>query len=155
MKPRHRNHDRGAANDETRPRVVVDMAGDLFHAGHVSLLQKVHARFPRAHVTVWLHTDEQILSYKGRLPVMDYACRKIVLESCRHVDAVVQAPNEFTSAALAPFDYICHGDDLLSWGDGLKERFYGAALREHKLVTVPYAEGISTTYLVERCKKMP
>ncbi len=154
MKPRDANDNRRDANDETRPRVVVDMAGDLFHAGHVSLLQKVRARFPTAHITIWLHTDEQILSYKGRRPVMDYACRKIVLESCRHVDCVVQAPDEFTSSALAPFDCICHGDDLLSWDDGLKERFYGAALKERKLVTVPYTQGISTTYLVERCKKM-
>jgi cytidyltransferase-like protein len=133
--------------------VVVDMAADLFHAGHVSFLRKVRARFPSARITVWLHTDEQILSYKGCRPVMGYACRKAVLESCRLVDRVVEAPDEFTSSALAPFDYICHGDDLLSWDHALREHFYGAALREKKLVTVPYTQGISTSYLIERCKQ--
>jgi cytidyltransferase-like protein len=128
------------------------MAADLFHAGHVSFLTKVRARFPGAHVTVWLATDDQILDYKGHPPVMPYDCRKIVLESCRLVDCVEQAPDVYTSEALAPFDYLCHGDDLLRWDETLKERFYGAASREGKLVTVPYTSGISTTRLIERCK---
>jgi cytidyltransferase-like protein len=140
---------------EVRLRVVVDMAADLFHAGHVAFLQKVRARFPGAHLTVWLHTDDQILSYKGRRPVMDFACRTAVLEACRLVDRVTPAPDEFTSDALAPFDVLCHGDDVDRFGAGERERFYGAAAREGKLVTVPYTEGISTTDLIERCKRTP
>jgi glycerol-3-phosphate cytidylyltransferase len=140
-------------NAKTTVKIVADMAGDLFHAGHVAFLTKIRKLFPSAHLTVWLATDEQILSYKGRLPVMSYDCRKAVLKSCRLVDDVAQAPDVYTSAALSPFDYLCHGDDLLGWDDGVKERFYGAALREDKLVTVPYTKGISTTYLIERCKK--
>jgi cytidyltransferase-like protein len=135
------------------PRVVVDMAADLFHAGHVSFLRKVRARFPLAEITVWLHTDEQIHSYKRARPVMNFACRKAVLDSCALIERVVQAPDQFTGEALAPFDYLCHGDDLLSWDDELRERFYGAAMRAQKLVTVPYTRGISTTELIERCRE--
>jgi len=135
------------------PRVVVDMAADLFHAGHVSFLHKIRGLFPTAHITVWLQTDEQILDYKKRQPIIRYEERKVVLEACLLVDSVVAAPDEFTSVALAPFDYICHGDDLTVWSDELKERFYGAATREHKLVTVPYTQGISTTDLIDRCRK--
>jgi hypothetical protein len=69
------------------------------------------------------------------------------------VDSVVAAPDDFTSEALASFDYICHGDDLIGWHDELKKRFYGAALRDSKLVMVPYTRGISTTDLIDRCKK--
>ena len=145
-KRRHRRHAEGL-------RVVVDMAADLFHAGHVSFLRKVRAAFPIAHVTVWLQTDEQILGYKRRPPVARYHERKLVLEACRLVDSVVAAPDEFTSAALAQFDYICHGNDLMRWHHGLKERFYGAALKDRKLVTFPYTRGISTTDLIDRCRK--
>lgn len=134
-------------------KVVVDMAADLFHAGHVAFLEKVRARFPMAHVTIWLNTDEQILSYKGSTPVMDYACRKAVLDACRLVDRVIESPDVYTSTALEEFDFICHGDDLFRWDAETKERFYGAAIRENKLVTFPYTEGISTTLVIRRCKE--
>ena len=142
------------AHNEKLPKIVVDMAADLFHAGHIAFLRKVRARFPSAHVTVWLCTDEQILGYKGKTPIVNYASRKAVLEACSLVDAVVQSPDEHTSAALEPFDFLCHGDDLFDWDEKTKERFYGVAMRENKLVTVPYTEGISTTQLIERCKEM-
>lgn len=60
---------------------------DLFHAGHVELLKDC-ARLGQ--VWVALNTDEFVTEFKGQPPVIPYAQRKAVLESCSHVYAVIE-----------------------------------------------------------------
>lgn len=59
-----------------RTRVYVDMIGDLFHAGHVALLQA--AREHGDHLVVGMLSDEDAASYKRR-PVMTLAERVAVV----------------------------------------------------------------------------
>lgn len=132
--------------------LVVDMAADLFHRGHVQFLGLARDYFKNesmVHLTVALHTDEQILSYKGRLPVQDYECRRSVLQSCRLVDEVVKAPDYFDKTFSDKFDFLAHGDDLLTWDQEKIDRFYSVFMKENKLVLIPYTKGISTTMLIE------
>jgi len=73
-------------------RVYVDMVGDLFHAGHVSLLRE--ARGHGDWLVVGVLSDETAESYKRR-PIMTLAERVTVIEACRYVDEVVpDAPFE-------------------------------------------------------------
>lgn len=132
--------------------LVVDMAADLFHRGHVKFLSLAREYFkdgPMVHLTVALHTDEQILSYKGRLPVQDFECRKSVLQSCRMVDEVMKAPDYFDKDFSDQFDFLAHGDDLLTWDQEKIDRFYSIFIKENKLILIPYTKGISTTKLIE------
>ena len=128
-------------------RVYVDMVGDLFHAGHVSLLRE--ARRQGDWLVVGVLSDEAAASYKRR-PIMTLAERVAVIESCRYVDEVIEdAPFRWTDAFLDEhaITTVVHGDDLSPEG---AESVYGAAAATGRLVYVPRAGGISTTQLIER-----
>ena len=103
------NPDLGAA---AISRVYVDMVGDLFHAGHVSLLRE--ARRHGDWLVVGVLSDDTAASYKRR-PIMTLAERVAVIESCRYVDEVIEdAPFRVTEAFLDEhaITTVVHGDDL-------------------------------------------
>ncbi len=132
--------------------LVADMAADMFHRGHVRFLSLAREYFKNkksVYLTVALHTDEQIFSYKKRLPVQDFECRRSVLQSCRFVDEVIQAPDNFDKDFAGKFDFLVHGDDLFTWSTEKINRFYSVFIKENKLITIPYTKGISTTELIE------
>jgi cytidyltransferase-like protein len=128
-------------------RVYVDMVGDLFHAGHVSL-----RRAARRHgdwLVVGVLSDETAASYKRR-PIMTLAERVAVIESCRYVDEVIEdAPFRVTEGFLDEhaISTVVHGDDLSPEGARL---VYGAAAAAGKLTYVPRTREISTTQLIQR-----
>ena len=125
---------------------------DLPHHGHFRLLQRAHD-FGR--VIVGLNTDEFILQYKGRAPIMSFDERKEILMACRWVDEVVPnyggVDSKIAIDIVKP-DYIIIGSD---WArkdyykqmdftqDWLDERGIG-------LIYVPYTQGISSTDLKTR-----
>ena len=128
-------------------RVYVDMVGDLFHAGHVSLLRE--ARRHGDWLVVGVLSDDTAASYKRR-PIMTLAERVAVIESCRYVDEVIEdAPMRVTEEFLGAHDIatVVHGDDLSPEG---AEYVYGPAAAAGKLHYVPRAGGISTTQLIQR-----
>jgi cytidyltransferase-like protein len=123
------------------------MVGDLFHAGHVSLLRE--ARRHGDTLIVGVLSDDTAASYK-RPPIMTLPERVAVIESCRYVDEVIaDAPFEVTEEFLAEHDIgvVVHGDDLTPAG---AETIYGAAVSSGKLRYVPRRGGISTTQLIQR-----
>jgi glycerol-3-phosphate cytidylyltransferase len=125
---------------------------DLPHHGHFRLLQRAYD-FGR--VIVGLNTDEFILQYKGKAPIMSFDERKEILMACRWVDEVVPnyggADSKIAIDIVKP-DYIIIGSD---WArkdyykqmdftqDWLDERGIG-------LIYVPYTQGISSTDLKTR-----
>lgn len=128
---------------------------DLPHHGHFRLLQRAYD-FGR--VVVGLNTDEFILQYKGKAPIMSFDERKEILLACRWVDEVVPnyggADSKIAIDIVEP-DYIIIGSD---WArkdyykqmgftqDWLDERGIG-------LIYVPYTRGISSTDLKTRIDK--
>ncbi|GIF47202.1 hypothetical protein Afe04nite_17410 [Asanoa ferruginea] len=128
-------------------RVYVDMVGDLFHAGHVSLLRE--ARRHGDWLVVGVLADDAAASYKRR-PIMTLAERVAVIESCRYVDEVIEdAPLQVTEEFLAQHGIttVVHGDDLSPEG---AEFVYGPAMAAGKLRYVRRTGGISTTQLIQR-----
>lgn len=128
-------------------RVYVDMVGDLFHAGHVSLLRE--ARRHGDWLVVGVLSDDTAASYKRR-PIMTLAERVAVIESCRYVDEVIaDAPLQVTEEFLAKHGIttVVHGDDLSPEG---AEFVYGPAVTAGKLTYVRRTGGISTTQLIQR-----
>lgn len=128
-------------------RVYVDMVGDLFHPGHVSLLRE--ARRHGDWLVVGVLSDDTAASYKRR-PVMTLAERVAVIESCRYVDEVIpDAPLRVSEEFLAEHGIttVVHGDDLSAEG---AEFVYGPAAAAGKLVYVRRTGGISTTALIQR-----
>ena len=130
-----------------RSRVYVDMVGDLFHAGHVSLLRE--ARRHGDWLVVGVLSDDTAASYKRR-PIMTLAERVAVIESCRYVDEVIEdAPLQVTEEFLSVHGIttVVHGDDLSPEG---ADFVYGPAAAAGKLAYVRRTRGISTTQLIQR-----
>jgi ethanolamine-phosphate cytidylyltransferase len=128
-------------------RVYVDMVGDLFHAGHVSLLRE--ARQHGDWLVVGVLSDDTAASYKRR-PIMSLAERVAVIESCRYVDEVIEdSPFQLSEEFLAEHNIatVVHGDDL-SPRDA--EFVYGPAAAAGKLQYVRRSAEISTTQLIQR-----
>jgi cytidyltransferase-like protein len=128
-------------------RVYVDMVGDLFHAGHVSLLRE--ARRHGDWLIVGVLSDETSASYKRR-PIMTLAERAAVIEACRYVDEVIpNAPFRVTEDFLHEHGItkVVHGDDLTPEG---AESIYGPAVAGGRFVSVERTESISTTQLIQR-----
>ena len=135
--------------EESAPasRVYVDMVGDLFHAGHVSLLPE--ARRHGHWLVVGVLSDETSALYKRR-PIMTLAERVAVIESCRYVDQVIpDAPFTVTEEFLDEHGIttVVHGDDLPLAG---AQSVYGSAVARGSYVSVPRDQGTSPTPLIKR-----
>lgn len=94
---------------------------DLFHAGHVKLLERLKARCDT--LIVGCSTDE-FNAMKGKKAALPYEDRRLVLESCRYVDQVI--PEEFWEQKLLDIqlykvDIFAMGDDWAGKFDELKE----------------------------------
>lgn len=88
---------------------------DLFHAGHADFLRvcsKIAGDAGR--VVVALNPDAFVEEFKGKLPVMSFAERRAVLESCRYVTEVVEntggADSKPVIETVGP-DFLVIGDD--------------------------------------------
>ncbi|PWR07367.1 cytidyltransferase-like protein [Micromonospora acroterricola] len=132
-----------------RTRVYVDMVGDLFHAGHVALLEA--ARKFGDWLIVGVLSDEVVAAYKRR-PIMTLAERIAVIKACRYVDEVIpDAPYTVTTEFLDRHDiaFVVHGDDISP--EAVAEVF-GPVAATGKLRLVRYTAGISTTDLIQRIR---
>lgn len=127
---------------------------DLFHAGHVKFLEKCAQL---GSVTVSLNTDEFILEYKSKAPIMTYQERLDVLASCRYVDNIV--PNE--GGADSKPTILKVKPDIIAIGSDWARRDYYYQMEFDQdwldqqgisLLYIPYTEGISSTELKRRIK---
>lgn len=66
--------------------VYADMVSDLFHLGHIKLLQRVKALGNILIVDV--NKDDDVESYK-RTPTLTLEERTQVIQACRYVDKVI------------------------------------------------------------------
>lgn len=131
---------------------------DHFHSGHVNFLRQCKKLAgDNGEVIVSLNTDEFILSYKGRRPVMSYKERKEVLEACRYVDRVI--PNKGGSDSKPAVLEIM--PNIIAIGTDWKEKDYYKQMDftqewldkwEITLVYIQYTQGISTTEIKRRIK---
>ncbi len=126
---------------------------DLFHTGHVELLE--YCAELGDIVVVALNTDSFVKRYKGKPPVMGYDERKDILLSTKYVDEVI--PNfdgedsKSTILEVCP-DIIVIGMDWLSRDYCKQMSFTPEWLSEHEIVLcyVPRTRNVSTTTLKAR-----
>ncbi len=127
---------------------------DLFHAGHLSFLEKCSLF---GEVWVALNTDEFIAAYKGNPPVMTLEERMAVLLGCRYVQGVIVNSGGRDSKPcileVKP-DLIAIGSDWARRDYYQQMSFDQDFLDEHNisLVYIPYTVGISSTDIKLRMK---
>ncbi len=132
--------------------VYVSMVGDLFHVGHLNILEYAsHLGV----ITVGLLTDEAVETYK-RTPIVSYENRKTIVSAIRYVDSVV--PQETHSYRPNILKYrprvLVHGDD---WKEGVQQDVRNEVVKTLEevggtLIEVPYTKGISTTQLIDKVR---
>lgn len=120
-------------------RVITYGTFDLFHIGHVRLLQRLAALGD--HLTVCVSTDE-FNAIKGKSSVIPYDQRVEILSSCRFVDAVLPE-NDW---AQKRDDILREKIDIFAMGNDWSGKFDDLGdLCE--VVYLPRTEDISTTSL--------
>lgn len=120
-------------------RVLTYGTFDLFHVGHIRLLER--ARALGDYLVVGLSTDEFNL-IKGKNSVFSYAERCAILSAVRHVDKII--PEDTWDQKVS--DVLANEIDVFVIGDDWQGKF--DFLKPHCEVTyLPRTAGISTTYI--------
>ena len=122
------------------------MVADLFHIGHLRLLERAKAL--GTHLIVGIITDECVFNYKGRQPIFSQDERLSIISAISYVDqAILQNERDGSTnvTQLGSIDIIVRGDDVILPDEkSLIERNGG------KYILLPRTEGISTTMIIEQ-----
>ena len=117
---------------------------DLFHIGHVKILQKAKSLCDK--LIVGVSTDSLVKKYKNKKPIIPFSERVEVIRNSRCVDLVVSqnSLDKFKNWKKLKYDVMFVGDDWYAtkkWGDLDKE------FRKHgvKIIYLPYTKKTSST----------
>ena len=127
---------------------------DLFHSGHVRLLERCKKVAAGGDLVVSVNPDEFCSQYKEP-PICSLAERMEVVSSCKWVDKViVNSGGADSKPAIieAKADLVIVGSDWQSKDYYKQMGFTQEWLDEHKIgvMFVPYTEEISTTIIKAR-----
>lgn len=127
-------------------RVITFGTFDVFHIGHLRILER--ARALGDHLTVGVSTDALNFSKKQRLPIYPQDERIALIRALRCVDEAF-----YEESLEAKADYIrAHRADVLVMGDDWAGRFDGFQdLCE--VVYLPRTPSISTTAVIEKIRR--
>jgi glycerol-3-phosphate cytidylyltransferase len=124
---------------------------DLFHVGHLNILRRAKAQCD--FLVVGVSTDELVMEYKKKKPVVPFEERKAIVDGIKSVDLVIPQTNrdKFSAWDKVKFDIMFVGDD---WkGDPLfnevEKEFNKVGV---EIVYFPYTKGVSTTELKYKIK---
>lgn len=120
---------------------------DLFHIGHLNLLKNAKSMCDRLIVGV---TTDDLVSYKGKSPMIPYEDRLEIVRNIQQVDGVVPQSNrdKLTMCKKLKVDVMFVGDDWYDtpeWSKFEKE-FQEAGI---KIIYFPYTKGISSTKITK------
>lgn len=126
---------------------------DLFHYGHMKLLNKCKELFPNSIFYVGVHSDKDVESYK-RKPIMTMEERIKSIETYGIIDKIIKnAPlletKEFYN--LHKIDIILHAHSQQD-NKYYIEKFYKYAYEKKMFRRLDYTSDISTTELINRIK---
>ncbi len=125
---------------------------DLFHIGHLNILRR--AKEQCDYLVVGVSTDEVVLKYKNKLPVIPFEERFAIVEAIKYVDKVVPqtSMDKLEAWREIKFDVMFHGDD---WKNSKLYDEYQKKFKEVgvEIVFLPHTEGVSSTELTEKIRR--
>jgi glycerol-3-phosphate cytidylyltransferase len=117
---------------------------DLFHIGHVKILQKAKSLCDK--LIVGVSTDNLVKKYKNKKPIIPFSERVEVIKNNRCVDLVVSqnSLDKLKSWKRLKYDVMFVGDD---WYATKKWRDLDKEFRKNgvKIVYLPYTKKTSST----------
>lgn len=125
---------------------------DMFHVGHLNILQR--AKEQCDYLIVGVSTDELVMEYKKKRPVIPQEERVAIIDGIKYVDQVVHQENRDKYAAweTLKFDVMFVGDD---WKG--KPLFQEVEQKFKKvgvdIVYFPYTKGVSSTLLRDKVQQ--
>lgn len=122
---------------------------DLFHVGHLNILR--NAKQQCDYLIVGISTDELVMSYKHKWPVIPLIERMSIVESIKYVDKVIQQTqlDKFLAWEHLRFDVMFHGDDWKgsSLYNEVEKKFNQIGV---EVVYFPYTQGVSSTMVKQK-----
>lgn len=119
---------------------------DLFHIGHLNILKKAKEKCD--YLIVGVSTDENVIGYKNKTPVIPFKERFAIVESIKYVNKVVAQKNmdKINAWEELNFDAIFVGSDWLGTN---KWREYEGQFKKIgvEVIYIPYTNGTSSTKL--------
>ncbi len=119
---------------------------DMFHIGHLNILKK--AKEQCDYLIVGVSTDEVVMDYKHKTPIIPFDQRIAIVDAIKYVDkAVPQTSMDKVEAwKQYKFDALFHGSD---WKNSDMYNKLTADLNAlgADVVFLPHTEGISSTML--------
>lgn len=124
-------------------RVFTSGSFDLFHVGHLNILEKSAALGDE--LIVGVSTDELILQYKGMKPIIPFEQRMRIVSALKCVTKVVKQV-KLTEIAQLQREEI----DIVTIGDDWKEKYlegleWMKSQPGKQVIYFPYTPGVSTT----------
>ena len=128
-----------------RPIVLVPMAADLLHHGHIRILKKAKKL---GTVIIGLITDKGLETYKGK-PLLKYEHRKEIISEIKTVDYVIPLKGLVYPkiAEIIKVNFFVHGTD---WRKGPQSETRKIMIKNIKMwggrvVEIPYTKNISSS----------
>lgn len=124
---------------------------DLFHIGHLSILKR--AKEQCDFLIVGVSTDDLVLEYKQKHPVIPYEERMEIVKGIKYVDKVVP---QITREKLVAWEHLLF--DVMFVGDDWKGNALFNKVEEQfnqvgvDIVYFPYTKGVSSTLVKRKMK---
>ena len=122
---------------------------DMFHIGHLNILRR--AKEQCEYLIVGVSTNELVMEYKHKVPVIPFEERIEIVKAIRYVDKVVAQTTMDKLVAWKEFEFdaMFHGSD---WANSSLYAEYEKVLERvgAKLVFLPHTTGTSSTMLMEK-----
>lgn len=121
---------------------------DLFHIGHLNILKRAKEKCD--YLIVGISTDELVLNYKNKIPIISFEERMEIVKSIKFVDKVVpqNTKDKFQAWKSLKFNKMFVGSDWKGSQDwiNIENDFKNTNV---EIVYLPHTDGISSTILKE------
>ena len=126
---------------------------DMFHIGHLNILKR--AREQCETLIVGVSTDELVMEYKHKSPIIPFDERIEIVKAIRYADIVVPqtSMNKMEAWERFHFDALFHGSD---WKGSdmytrITEEFRKLSV---DVVFLPHTQGVSSTMLADVLRRI-
>ena len=136
-------------NDEQKIIGYTTGVFDLFHVGHLRILQK--AKEQCNYLIVGVSTDELVQEYKHKTPIIPFEQRIEIIKSIRYVDEVVPQTSldKYLVWEKRHYDKLFHGND---WKGSVIFSEMEKKLKKAgvEIIYFPYTNGISSSQISQK-----